>query len=82
MDTHRLDPLTEVLSIDSVPISDQIARSRVPRESLNDLLRGPLRAGVGRDIEMDMAPTMMCQNDKDKQRSKANGRHREEIDRH
>jgi hypothetical protein len=82
VDTHRLDPLAEVLSIDSIPISDQIARSRVPGESLNDLLGGPLRAGVGRDIEVDVAPPMMCQNDKDRQHSKAKRRDGEEVDRH
>jgi hypothetical protein len=32
------------------------------------------------DVEMNRAAPMMGQNDKAKQHSKANGRHREEID--
>jgi hypothetical protein len=52
----------EALSIDGGSISNQIARSRVPGKSLNDLLGGPIRAGVSRDIEMDVAPPMMGQN--------------------
>lgn len=73
MDAHRSDPLTEVLSIDEAPISDQIAGRRDPRESPNDLLGCPCGGGIGRHIKMDVAPAMMCQNDKNKQHTKAKG---------
>src|SRR5262245_34284699 len=43
LDSHMLDPLPKGGAIDAVPIAQQISWGLVPREGVDDLLRGPLR---------------------------------------
>jgi hypothetical protein len=55
--------LSELVTVNPVPISQQIPRCAVERKSLHDLLRGPLRSRVGRDIEMDDTAAIMREHD-------------------
>ena len=49
---HVLDLLGEVVAKDSIPVSQQIARCRVPGESISKLLGGPFRSGMSRDVPL------------------------------
>ena len=51
-DAHRLYSLTEILPIDLVPVSDQIARCCVLRERLHNLLRCPAGTRMFSHIEV------------------------------
>src|SRR5207245_5122772 len=82
LDTHASDPLAKVITIVFIPIPEQVTRCRILWKRPHHLLSCPQRGRMLRQVEANDAPPMMGQNDKDKQRSKANGRHREEIDRH
>jgi hypothetical protein len=50
--SHPSHSLTKRVSIDRISIVQQIARSIVPRKCLCDLLGGPFRGGMRRNIEM------------------------------
>src|SRR5215831_14999190 len=58
---------------------EQVARCAVPRERLHQLLRRPFRSGMGGDVEMEQAPPIVRQDDKDIENSKSDGRHDEEV---
>jgi hypothetical protein len=60
---------------------EEIARCVAPRERLNELLRRPLGSGIGRDVEMEWASPLVCQDHKDIQHSKTDSRHNEEVSR-
>jgi len=49
---QALDALLERGAVHAVAIPDQAARRRLPRERLAELLGGPLRGRVLRDVEM------------------------------
>src|ERR1035441_8651454 len=80
--THPSHSLAKRTRIDGVAIAQQIARSSVPREGLDNLLARPFRRGMGCNVEMNHSATMMSQNHKDKQHSKACSRYYEKVHRH
>jgi len=73
--------LAKPISIDRIAIVRQVARSSVPREGLGNLLCRPFRGGMGSKVEMNHSAPMMGENQEDKQNSKAQGRHHEEVGR-
>ena len=78
LDLHMLYPLLKGSAIDAVPVTQEIPRGLVPREGVNDLLGGPFRGGMLGDVEVDDAPSMMGQDDQDKeQRVPHRGDHKE-----
>lgn len=58
---------------------EEVTRCITPRECLNQLLRRPFGSGMGSDVEMDYAPSIVRQDDKDIENSKGDGRHPEEV---
>jgi hypothetical protein len=60
--SHPLRSPTKGVSIDRILIMQQIARSTVPRKSLCDLLCGPFRGRMRRNIEMNYPAPVMSQN--------------------
>jgi len=50
-DAHALDTLLELVPVDSIAIPQEMLRCRIPRESFNDLLTGPLSGRMLRAIE-------------------------------
>src|SRR5215472_12513163 len=58
---------------------EQVARCAAPRERLHQLLRRPFRSGMGGDVEMEEAPPIVRQDDKDIENSESDGRHDEEV---
>jgi len=78
LDPQMLYPLLKGRAIDAVPVTQEIPRGLVPREGLDDLLGGPFRGGMLGDVEVDDAPSMMGQDDQDKeQRVPHRGDHQE-----
>jgi len=63
LDSHRLDTITEGLTIRRVAVSQQEARCGVPREGFGDLARQPDLCRVLRDIEMDDCSSLMAEDD-------------------
>ena len=54
-----LRPGHAVAPVGAVAVSDQIARAMVPGRGLDQLLPGPGRRGMGRDVDvLDVAPGM------------------------
>src|SRR5687767_8425239 len=62
---HCLHLLNELMPEDAVSVAQQIARRFVPGKGLTKLLRRPLRSRMFGYAEMDNAPTVMCQHQKD-----------------
>jgi hypothetical protein len=63
--THPLRCLTKLLSINAVPIAQQIARGMVPRECLQKLTGCPFCCGVRGHSEMKRTSAVMVENHKD-----------------
>jgi len=62
LDAHaRYTPL-ECLAINAIPIANQEARSLVEGESFNNLLRGPLRCWMGRDVEENNMSSILAKH--------------------
>jgi hypothetical protein len=59
---HVVDLSSEVVTEDSIPISQQIAWCRVPRESIAQLLGGPFRGRMSRNVEVQYSPPLMGQH--------------------
>ena len=62
-----------------IAISDEKARSFVPRKRFAELLRGPRGRGMVNDGGVHDASTFVSQNHQDKQEPTCRGRHDEEI---
>lgn len=72
----------EDFAIDRVAVADQILRwGGVERERFADLNRRPRGRGIGRDVEMQNASTIVRQDEEHVQQPKCRRRHDEEIDR-
>ena len=67
LDPHIPHPLPKGGAIGAVPIAQQISRCLVPWEGVHHLLGGPLGGGMLGDIEVDDAPSMVSQDDQDKE---------------
>src|ERR1700675_2423254 len=74
-DTHGTQSARDDSTVDSISISDHIARSAIPRKTLGDLTCDPLRRRVGCDEISAIKPD----DDEAIQQLKANGRHYEQI---
>ena len=79
-DIHYSDLIAELLPVNPISISQQIPRRRIEGKGFEHLLRGPFRGRVSRNIEMDNASSIMCENDKDKENFKPNGVDSKEVD--
>src|SRR3982074_2594429 len=57
-DAHGTQSARDDSAVDSIPISDQIARSAIPRKRRGDLTCNPLRRRVGCDADPDEISAM------------------------
>src|SRR5450759_1329695 len=76
-DTHGTQSARDDSAADSIPISDHIARTVIPRKSLGDLTCDPLRRRVGCDADPDEISAIKPDDDEAIQQLKTNGRHHE-----
>jgi hypothetical protein len=74
--------MSKRLAVASVAIAEKIGWRGVVREGLHDLLGRPPRGGMLGDVEVDDAPPLVGQHDRDEEHPPARRGHREEIDRH
>src|SRR5580658_10388604 len=79
-DAHVLNLSGKVVAKDSIPVSQQIARHRVPGERIAKLLGGPFRGRMSSDVEVQNAPPFMGQHQEYVKHLESNCGHREEID--
>src|SRR5262252_8171350 len=79
-DIHYRDLIAELLAIDSISISHQISRRRIEGKGFKQLLRRPFGCRVSRNVEVNNASLIMCENHEDKQHFKPNGVDSKEVD--
>ena len=77
---HVGDGPGEALVVDGITISEQISRSGLVREGLNDLAGGPDCGGMIRDVEMEELAAVMAEADEDEEQAEGEGGDHEEVD--
>ncbi len=80
--THSLDSVLEVLPIDSISITNQIAGRLILRKGFDDLLCRPRRRRMFGHIKVNDSAAFVRQNNEHKQHVQPSGRYGEEVDRH
>src|SRR5262249_7541735 len=80
-DTQSLDSHCEIMTIDPITISYQVARHGVVGKRFHQLLCRPSSGRVFRDIEMQNTPTVMREDDENIKHTELYGRDCEEVDR-
>jgi len=80
LDTQRLRGTPKIGSIDRVAIPYNESRGGVPGPRLADLLCGPRRGPMRRDIHVDDAPSVVREHDEHKQHAERRRGDREEVD--
>src|SRR5580704_18717439 len=78
-DAHATQSARDDNAIDSIPISDHIARSHVPRKSLGYLTCNPLRRRVGCDVNPNEISTIQPHDDERIRQIEANGRDNKQV---
>ena len=81
LDSHVLEALLEVESIDAITISDQVLRSVVKGEGFDDLLSGPCRGRMCGDVEVNHLAPIVSEHDEAVEDSESDCWDGEEIDR-
>jgi hypothetical protein len=79
-DADGVGAACELSAVDSVAVTDQIPRCRVPRERFDELSSGPFGRGVLGDVEVNDAPPVMGEHEEHEQNAERSGRHGEEVD--
>ncbi len=80
-DSHAFNSVTEVVAIEPIAVTQQVARRCVPGKGLDHRLSCPESGGVRRDIEMHDTPTVVRYDKEDKQDTEIDRRDGEEIHR-
>jgi hypothetical protein len=78
-DAHGAQSARDDNAVNSIPISDHIARGHVPRKSLGYLTCNPLRRRVGCDVNPNESSAIKPYNHEAVEHSEANGRDNEQI---
>src|SRR6202022_2126565 len=78
-DAHGTQSARDDNAVDSIPISDHIARSHVPGKRLGYLTCNPLRRRVGCDVNPNEISAIKPYNHEAVEHSEANGRDDEQI---
>jgi hypothetical protein len=80
LDIHALHAAPKVLAVDLVTVAKEMARCGVVRESVDDLLSGPVGRRVLGDVEVDDPSAVMSEDDKNKEHAQACGGDGEEVE--
>ena len=70
LDAHSFDSRCEGIAVDSVTVPNHKPGSAVFRKCFDDLLCGPSRRGMLRDIKVDDAASIVRQDNEDIQHTK------------
>src|SRR5262245_16992054 len=76
---HVLDALLNMLTVDPVPVSQQVTWGGLPGKRLDDLLCGPLCSGMLGNVAMHDAPTLVSQHNKHEEDPEAGSWHGEKV---
>jgi hypothetical protein len=79
LDTQALDSSSNLLTVNGIPITQQIAWSGIERKSLHQLLGRPPCGGMRCNIEVHDVTAVMAEHNKHIENAKCCGRDREEI---
>jgi hypothetical protein len=74
---HRSQPARRSSAVDLIAITDQVARSLIPRECLRDLACNPSHGRMRCDVEPDKVPAGQPNHDEHIKQIEANGRNNE-----
>ncbi len=80
-ESHALHSVPKRVTVDAIPIAEEIGRRGVVREGIDDLLGGPGGGGMLGHVEVEDAAALVGEHDKDEEDAQLRGGHREEIDR-
>src|SRR5215831_5119317 len=81
LDAQSINSYAEIMTINPITISYQVARHGVVGKRFHDLLCRPTGGRVFRDIEMQNTPTVMREDDENIKHTELYGRDCEEVDR-
>ena len=76
LDPQALHSVPKLLAVDLVTVTQEIGGRGVVRESVYDLLGGPVGGGMLRHVEVDDAPAMMSEHDENEEDAQAHSGHR------
>ena len=79
LNTKTLDPSPDLLTINRIPIAQQVAWSGIERKRLYQLLSSPLCSRVLGHIEVQNLPAVVVEDDKHLENAKGGSRDGEEI---
>src|SRR5215470_19427082 len=79
-DIHHRDLVAELLTIDSISISQQISRCGIKRKGFEHLLRRPFRRWMSCDVEVHDASSIVCEDNKNEEDFEPNRVDGEEVD--
>src|SRR5262245_44227626 len=66
-DIHYRDLIAELLSIDSISISQQIPRRGIKRKGFEHMLRRPFSCWMSCDVEVHDASSIVCEDNKNEE---------------
>jgi len=79
-DAHVRDLASELVTIDRVPVAEQIFRSRLIGKSVDHLTCRPRGDRVGGDVDMDELAAIVAEDEEGKEQAEGEGGDHEEID--
>ena len=82
LDAHVIDTAGELVTVDTIAVTEQISRRAVPGKRFHNLLCGPFRTGRLGHVEMDNPSSVVGQDDEDEQHVERHRGHGEEVDGH
>jgi hypothetical protein len=73
------DPLSKGGAVDAIPIAEERAGRLVPRERLDDLLRGPLGGRMLGHVAMHHTPAPVSEDHEDEEHAERHRRHDKKV---
>jgi hypothetical protein len=80
LDANVSDLPAELISVDTITVSQQVLWGRVKRKRVEKLLRGPLRSRMRGHIEVNNPSSLMSKHDEDQENLERNGGNRKAVD--
>ncbi len=80
LDPQSMNGSVEVIAVYAIPIANQKTRGSVPGDGFEQLTPRPFRTGMLSHVEVQDPTTIMKEHEKDKQDSKADRGHGEDVD--